>query len=151
MSTTVVNEEFNVETRKLIREQRATGNIFTKPSQILRWAAEHSDTIKQIGGDFTDGKCGFCARGIIKQYIMPDGNMEKICEYDNVEEIDFLKKAKEQSLAKEFPDGFQYVKSVTGIMAEMNNGERVYEHGESFYKNMKSFNEIASWLENYGF
>ena len=69
----------NLETKKIIKEQQKWG-IFTKPSQILRWA--HVSGIRKQSKFLTDGNNGFCARGIMQQYLSPDSDNPGIYQLD---------------------------------------------------------------------
>ena len=70
----------NLETKQKINEQQMIHGIFHKPSQILRWA--HEQKIRKISNYLTDGDNGFCARGIMQQYLAPGSDSPGLYQMD---------------------------------------------------------------------
>ena len=69
----------NLETKQMIKDQQKWG-VFEKPSQILKWA--HVSGIRKISKFLTDGNNGFCARGIMQQYLAPDSDNPGLYQMD---------------------------------------------------------------------
>lgn len=139
---------YNKESLQLIKEYVG---IFTKPSQVLRWADEHKDVIKQITGTYNNMNCGYCARGIIGQYM--NGGEEafetyepgvqiykNVTKYNEIPDIVMFLKCKFNTDNKNMIDVKEYmdIKYLLLDIARMND-------------NGKTFIQIAEYLESKGF